>query len=239
MATRLLFLLMLASLAGCAKSQSGAIATGEIYLSAWVEGDSSAAVACYAQLRVGGALGTYLELSGADELLCSDGTHTVALSKTTDLLGIVEYSVSSGLTYSPGSTYTVTFKRSASESHAATAVLPTAVAITAPSAGATQTKGQALAVTWTAGTSSGVRLGLSWSSGGTSSSLERSDSDDGSYTFVADDTKTLDSQGNNISGNVSGTVSVTRYVSGTAPATIKGGSIEARQKKSVALTLAD
>ncbi len=224
---------------GCAKSQSGAIATSEIYISAYVEGDSSSSVTCYVSLRVGGGLGTYLELSGSDELYCGDGTHTVAMAKTTDLLGIVEYSVSSGLTYNPGATYTVTFKRSASESHASTAVLPAAVAITAPTAGASHTKNTALGVTWTAGTSEGVRLGLSWVSGGTSSSLERTDSDDGSYTFIAADTQTLDTNNTNVSGNVMGTVSVTRYVSGTAATTVKGGSIEARQKKTVAITLVD
>ncbi len=225
-------------LVGCAKSLSGAIATSEIYMVAAVEGDSSGSAACVVSLRVGGGLGTYLELSGTDELYCSDGTQTVELSKTTDLLGMVEYSTDD-LAYTPGATYTVIFKRSETESHTSTAVLPTAVAVTAPTSGASQTKGQTMAVTWTAGTSQGVRLGISWTSGTVSSTLERTDSDDGAYTFAATDTETSDTKGVLISGNVPATVSVTRYVSGTVASTIKGGSMEGRQKKTVSITLVD
>lgn len=222
----------------CAKSQSSAIATSEIYLQLSVEGDSANTVICYATLRVGGGTGTYLELSGEDKLTCGDGTTEVEMTKGTDFLGIVQYRAP-GLTYEVGREYTVTFTRAGAETHESTVTLPAAMQILSPSAG-NHTKNTPLTVTWTAGGGDSVDLVLSWTSGSSSgSSGTMNSADDGSEAFTATHTRPLDSDGEAISGPVNATVKVTREVAGTIASGVKGGTITGEQEKSVAITLVD
>jgi len=234
----MLGLILVAGLAaGCSKSLSSAIATSEIYATFAVNGNSSNEVECVAEFRVGGALGTYLELDGDDEVFCSDGTHEIELDKNETFLNTVSYH-GTGLTYGVGNTYQVIFRRK-SESHTASAVLPQAMTVTAPSGG-NHTKGTPLPVTWNAGTSQGVSVTLDWTSGSYAQLVSSSDSDDGSDTLTAEQTETKTSDNTAIKGNIPATVTVKRHTEGTFPSSLpKGGSIDASQSGSTSVTLVD
>ncbi len=222
----------------CAKSSSSAIGSSEIYGSFSVTGNSADKLTCKATFRVGGALGTYVELDGDDKAVCSDGTAEVPLAKTTDFLGVVEYS-STGLIYNTSKTYSITFKRKGNESHMATGTLPTLVTIGAPAAGSSQTKGQVLPFTFTAATSNGISVSLNWSTSVKSATVGHNLTENGTDTFSAEEMTTKNSEGQNLTGNISATMKIERFTNGTFPSTIKGGSMQAIQQATRALTLVD
>ncbi len=225
-------------LMGCSKTRSTAIATSEIYATYSVAGNSADQLTCSAVFQVGGGTGTYIEMDGEDTAICSNGTTEVTLNKTTDFLGIVEYSTTS-LAYDAAKTYTLTFKRKAGETHAANATLPPAVVINSPAAASEQTKGAILNFTFTAATSSAIDATLSWSTSGKNGSTGHALTESGIGAFSATETKTLDSKGATVSGNISGTIKIERSLTGTFPSTLKGGIIRGRQQATRAITLVD
>ena len=111
--------------------------------------------------------------------------------------------------------------------------------LSGPTAGLSHTKETVLAVAWTAASSASMDLDLSWTASGVMGSASHSTTDDGSDSLSATETATKTSEGQNITGNVSATLTSTRSTTGTAATTQKGASIVGRQKKTIAVTLID
>lgn len=214
----------------CAKSLSTNIDNSEIYAIFSVTGNGSS-VSCSGELRVGGALGTYIELSGGDTLSCSDGTNTSTMAES-DLFGMVSYDAS-GLAYGTSRTYTITFTRASGESFSGTAMLPPAPAFISPAAGAMATQGASLNVTWTANGGTEMDVTLSWMSGTSSGSYTMSDQpDNGSATLPAQATTPA-----SVTGAVGATLTLVRENAGTPPSGLKGGTMSGRNSSARAITL--
>lgn len=236
-----LALMLTVVMAGCANAKSDAIASREIYAIMSVSGNSANRVGCHATLRVGGENGTFIDLSGEDTLVCSDGTNEFPMEKNSDsITGMISYSYDGeDLVYAAGGEYKIIFRRPG-ENHVSSTNLPQAVSLSAPLQGSNHQKGTALPVGWN-GASGSVLVSLTHSltSGVAPAFIMYDTEDDGSYSFSADDTRTRDAQGNDITGTLSATVSVTRRAVGSLASGLKGGLMLGAEIQSAQINLVD
>ena len=138
-----------------------------------------------------------------------------------------------------GNTYTFVFTRAVADAddevYTSEVSLPAPVTINSPANNATFTRGNTIAVTWTAGTTDSITVSLSGSgnsstSSGSASFLSSDGSlaDDGSHTISSEDTNP-----DSITGAITnGVITVTRRRSGTMD-TALDGSISASTEDSV------
>lgn len=213
---------------GCATSSSENIGTVEIHPEYTLTGNSASSVECAATFRVGGSLGTYLELTSGDNVTCSDGTNTVTMTKESDFFGGVSYKAT-GLTYGANRTYTFTFNRpnKTGETFASTVTLPAAVTIATPASDASVSK-NGFNLVWSGNGPGSVEVLVTHPNG---SVTVNNKSDAG--------TANLDYQDLNSVTTGSGKVKITRSHSGVQATGLNGrGSIHGKQygEQSVVIT---
>lgn len=226
---RLIFLLVLISafVVGCSNTDSDNVKTSGIYATFDIQATNGTATAV-AKFQVGGATGTFLDLSSGDSITVNG----LPLSRQ-ELLGIIEYR--RAVSYSVGDTYTFVFSRDGEDPYTSTVTLTEAVTISSPSVGADITKGTAISVQWNAGTDINDEVSVSLSkqgdgeSGYSNSSMVATAS---SHSIPANDTLTVNS------GSVSGSISVFRERQGSMAADLDG-TISSSQYDSVSINLVD
>jgi hypothetical protein len=127
----------------CAKTDSSNVKTAAFYAEYAIKSSTanSSSAVCSASFRVESG-GTFLDLNNGDRVTCNG----LAMTRT-ELLGIVNYSVS--LPATVGGTYTFILTRSGEAPYTATVTLPEIVVPTAPSVGSVFLKGNVLSVSWT------------------------------------------------------------------------------------------
>lgn len=219
-------------LGACESVESVDVRTSGMYASLRaVAGDSGTRAT--ATLRVGGATSnTYVMLGGGDTLRVSAGGDTQQMSEQ-NLGDIYSYTADLG-TNTPGTEFVFSFEREDDESAPdSRCVLPTASPITEPTADATLSRGDDLAIAWEPGDSDEVvRVSvngpcfLSWSQTVAGSAVD--------VTIPAGDLMSTTDPAESCDA----TVTVTRELAGTLdPAYGEGGVVTCRQEREVTIRL--
>lgn len=159
----LLLILSMVFLAACSKTESENVKTAGLYVSFHVEMDEYQTLHCFATFQVGGSTGTYLELTGGDDVECNG----VSMHKS-DVLGMVTYSTN--VPANANNTYSIRFTRPGEPDYVAVTYLPADFSITAPVAESTINKTQSFEARWSASTNSkdNMNVDVSANTGGTS-----------------------------------------------------------------------
>lgn len=220
------------TLAGCAKSDSAAIATSEIVASYEVRGESGR-LQCIATFQVGGVFGTYLELSGDDRVYCGDGARRVPLRKVVSPLNTVHYEGGEELAYQVGHKYTLELERGR-QTLTSEATLPAEMNLTAPTPRASHEKGDPLKVEWLSASGSEVQVRLAWKRDSRSGAASHQGADDGQHIFTRSETET-----DGAFGDVEAELEVSRVLAGSLDPKFKNGQIVGKQRARVSFTLID
>lgn len=140
----------------CSKTDSDDVKTSGFYATLSVDGNNSNQVTCRATFQVGGATGTYLDLSSGDTVTCNGQS----MSRS-EFLGMITYTATA--TYQVGATYSIVLTRAGESPYTATAVLPEAITVTSPTEGQSVTKGTAPTATWTSAVDAGAEMAVTLS----------------------------------------------------------------------------
>lgn len=222
----ILLTLSFSSLISCSNTKSDNVKTSGIHATFSVEGNNQNSVNCQATLQVGGATGTYLDLTSGDSVTCNGNS----MSRS-ELLGIITYSAT--VPYQVGSTYTIVLTRTGENPYSSSVVLPEAISNVSPSSAISQQKGSAINVSWTPSSNATEdSFSASLSATGVSALLTDSPPEQGALGFGSTDTTPSPVS----SDSSTGTLTYSRARSGTM-ATGLAGTIKAYQKTSVSVTL--
>lgn len=222
----------LAAAAGCAKTASENVKTSGFYVTYKVTGNNQNSAVCTASFQVGGALGTYLELSSGDNITC-DGQQ---MSRS-EYAGIVTYSTN--VSYQVGKTYSLVLSRAGEGDYTSSVVLPTEIFGASPANNSSFQKGSAISVSWIASSnaSEGMKIYLNYSSGSASYTYVKQDSAPEigvGYGFGSNETQVNPP----VFGTWSGAITFGRYLEGSMDAAL-AGSIKAVQESQISINLTD
>jgi hypothetical protein len=219
------------SVMSCSNTPSDNVKTDGFYVTYKITGNNVNTATCKVTFQVGGATGTYLDLSSNDVVTC-DGQ---SMSRS-EFAGIITYSVN--VAYQVGKTYNVVLTRSGEDPYNASVTLPEAITGYSPSVPTTYQKGSSIAPTWTPSSNGAdaMSVSLSYSSTNGSRLSGKTDSapeNGNGVVFDASDTQMTPA----VPGPWSGTITFTRNRTGNVGTL--SGSIRAEQEVSVVVNLID
>lgn len=221
------------ALAGCLSVESSSINTQGMHADFTVEADGTGQSLASAELTVGGDLSNvYVDLTGGDQLVASEGQVSRVMTRHNDVIGRVWYEAVLP-TDAEGTEFDIALERPAGAGVSApgsAAVMPAGFDLSAPAPGTSQSRGTALTVAWQPGRADFMAIEVSGfciapavfgvPPGATS------------YTIGASQLHVLDGQPPNDSCDID--IVVVRSRAGSVdPAFGEGGSFEARQVRSV------
>jgi hypothetical protein len=219
---------------GCAKTNSDNVKTSGIYATYRVVGNNQNSATCTVQFQVGGATGTFLNLSSGDTVTC-DGQSMVR----SEIAGIITYSAS--VAYQAGKAYNVDFSRPNEGTYTSTVVLPSEINGISVAQNSSFQKGTAITPTWTASgnflESMLVELNYCTTANSNCYRYQKNDTapEAGSgIGFSSNETQVTP----NVAGTWNGSLTFRRYLNGSMDASLSG-SIQAEQKRTIDILLND
>lgn len=230
----LLLISALFLLVGCAKTNSENIKTAGIYATYRIEGNNQNSATCTVQFQVGGATGTFLNLTSGDSVTC-DGQSM----NRSEIAGIITYSAS--VAYLVGKTYNVNFSRPDEGAYISSVVMPSEINGISVAPNTSFQKASAITPTWSASGNASesmwVELNFCTSTNSNCYRYQKNDTapEAGSgIGFSSSETQVTP----NVAGTWNGSLTFRRYLNGSMDASISG-SIQAEQKTSVSILLND